>query len=85
VRVTPNEIAACLGRVLKRDIQVQSVPRDIWEAKFRSTGMRNPTPRMQMLDGFNAGWIEFEGGERGSRKGETALEPVLRDLVARQV
>jgi NAD(P)H dehydrogenase (quinone) len=41
-------------------------------------------PRMQMLDGFNGGWIEFEGGEHGSRKGDTALEAVLKDLVAMQ-
>ena len=83
-RVTPNEIAACLARLLKRDVHAYPVPRDTWEVTFRSTGMRNPTPRMQMLDGFNAGWIEFEGGERGSRKGHTALEAVLKDLVARQ-
>lgn len=84
VRVTPNEVAACLTRLLGRDVKVSTMPRDAWEAAFRSMGMRNPTPRMQMLDGFNAGWIEFAGGERGSRKGETALEAVLEDLVARQ-
>ncbi len=83
-RITPNEVAASLGRLLERDVQLQTVPRDEWEAKFRSTGMRNPTPRMQMLDGFNAGWIEFEGGESGSRKGDTALQSVLKDLVATQ-
>jgi hypothetical protein len=26
--------------------------------------MKNPTPRIQMLDGFNEGWIEFESGEQ---------------------
>jgi hypothetical protein len=36
-----------------------------------------------MIDGFNEGWIEFEGGEVGSRKGDTPIEAVLRDLVAR--
>ena len=25
--------------------------------------MKNPKPRMRMLDGFNEGWIEFPGGE----------------------
>lgn len=84
VRVTPNEIAACLARLLKRDVTVQTVLRDTWEANFRSSGMRNPTPRMQMLDGFNAGWIEFEGGERGSCKGDTALDAVLEDLVVKR-
>ena len=43
--------------------------------------MKNPTPRIQMLDGFNEGWIEFEGGEAGSIKGETELETVLSGLV----
>jgi hypothetical protein len=36
---------------------------------------------MRMLDGFNEGWIEFAGGEAGSRKGSTPLETVLRSLV----
>jgi len=43
-------------------------------------GMRNPTPRAQMLDGFNEGWIEFE---QKALKGQTELETVLRQLVAR--
>jgi hypothetical protein len=34
-----------------------------------------------MLDGFNEGWIEFEGGEAGTEKGPTDLQTVLRDLV----
>ena len=38
-------------------------------------------PRIQMLDGFNEGWIEFENGEAGSIKGKVELETVLRDLV----
>jgi NAD(P)H dehydrogenase (quinone) len=29
--------------------------------------MKNPLPRMQMLDGFNEGWMEFERGEAGSQ------------------
>lgn len=81
-RVTPDEIAACLARLLKRDVLAQPVPRDTWEATFKSTGMRNPTPRMQMLDGFNEGWIDFE---RDPIKGRTSLEAVLADLVARSV
>jgi hypothetical protein len=43
--------------------------------------MKNPEPRIQMLDGFNEGWIEFEG--KGVRKGNVALETVLRALVER--
>ena len=36
---------------------------------------------MRMLDGFNEGWIEFEGAEAGSRKGKVAMEAVLQTLI----
>jgi hypothetical protein len=38
---------------------------------------------MQMLHGFNQGWIEFEGGEAHSRKGETPIDEVVRALLNR--
>ena len=47
-------------------------------ALFKSQGMKDPMPRIRMLDGFNEGWIEFEGD---SMKGEVALETVLRALI----
>jgi NAD(P)H dehydrogenase (quinone) len=36
-----------------------------------------------MLDGFNEGWIEFEGGESGSRKGHVTIDTVLNSLLTR--
>ncbi len=80
-RVTPKEIAAAFTKVLGRPVQMQIVPRDSWENLFESQGMKNPLPRMQMLNGFNEGWIEFESGETGSRKGVVSLEPVLQGLI----
>jgi uncharacterized protein YbjT (DUF2867 family) len=80
-RVTPNEIAATFARLLGHPVTGEAVPRDTWEALFKSQGMKNPEPRIQMLDGFNEGWIEFEGKEKGSRKGKVALETVLRTLI----
>jgi len=82
-RVTPNEIAATFSRLLGRPVKMEVVPRESWEALFLSQGMKNPTPRIRMLDGFNEGWIEFEGGEAGSRNGKVALETVLRSLIER--
>ncbi len=82
-RVSPNEIAATFARLLRRPVKMEVVPRETWESLFLSQGMKNPTPRIQMLDGFNEGWIEFAGGEAGSRKGNVALETVLRGLVER--
>ena len=83
-RVTPNEIASIFAHLLGHPVRVETVPRETWESLFKSQGMRNPTPRIQMLDGFNEGWIEFEGGEVGSRKGNTTLQTVLRTLIERE-
>jgi NAD(P)H dehydrogenase (quinone) len=39
---------------------------------------------MQMIDGFNEDWIEFDGGQENSLKGETRLEAVFRSLALEQ-
>jgi NAD(P)H dehydrogenase (quinone) len=68
-RVTPDEVANIFAEVLGRRVSMDAVPRETWERLFKSQGMKNPTPRIRMLDGFNEGWIEFEDGEEGSRQG----------------
>ena len=80
----PNEIATTFAHLLGRPVRMEAVPRETWESLFKSQGMKNPTPRIQMLDGFNEGWIEFDCGEAGSRKGEVTLETVLRSLIGRE-
>jgi hypothetical protein len=82
--VTPNEIAATFTELLGKPVRMEVVPEETWESLFLSQGMKNPTPRIQMLDGFNEGWIEFESGEAGSRKGKVALETVLQTLIERE-
>nr|HEV7953049.1 NmrA family NAD(P)-binding protein [Candidatus Acidoferrales bacterium] len=83
-RVSPNEIAAAFTRLLGRLVRMETVPRATWESLFKSQGMKNPTPRIQMLDGFNEGWIEFENGEAGSLKGSVEIESVLKNLIERE-
>jgi len=82
-RVTPNEIAATFAKLLDRPVRMEAVPRESWEALFKSQGMKNPIPRIRMLDGFNEGWIDFERGEADSQKGSVALETVLKTVIAR--
>jgi hypothetical protein len=79
-RITPNQIAATFTKLLCKPVHIEIVPRDSWEALFRSQGAKNPLPRMRMLDGFNEGWIEFEKG-KASLKGEVSFETVLRGLM----
>jgi NAD(P)H dehydrogenase (quinone) len=80
-RVTPNDIAATFAKLLGRPVRTEAVPPESWEALFKSQGMNHPVPRIRMLDGFNEGWIEFECGEAGSKKGNIPLETVLKALV----
>jgi NAD(P)H dehydrogenase (quinone) len=82
-RVTPNDVAATFSRLLGRPVRMEVVPRGTWETLFRSQGMKNPEPRTRMLDGFNEGWIDFENGSGGVRKGVVELETVLKALLER--
>jgi uncharacterized protein YbjT (DUF2867 family) len=79
-RVSPNDIAASFTHLLGRGVRAEIVPRDTWEELFRAQGMHNPTPRIQMLDGFNEGWLTFE---HQTRKGLVELDTVLRALIER--
>jgi NAD(P)H dehydrogenase (quinone) len=82
-RIAPRDIAAAFGKILGHAVRVEAVPRETWNGLFESQGMRHPLPRIQMLDGFNEGWIDFEGGQAGSIKGHIDLETVVRELVDR--
>jgi NAD(P)H dehydrogenase (quinone) len=81
-RVSPRDIAASFTRALGRPVEVVAVPRDTWDPLFRSQGMRDPTPRIQMLDGFNEGWLDFARPVQEVRKGRVTLEAVVRSLTA---
>jgi uncharacterized protein YbjT (DUF2867 family) len=80
-RVSSADIAATLTDILGKPVKAEPVPRARWEEVFRTQGMKNPMPRIQMIEGFNEGWIEFEGGREGSVKGQTSLKAVLEEMV----
>jgi len=80
-RITPNEVAATFAELLGHPVSLDVVPRESWEALFRSQGMNDPMPRMRMLDGFNEGWIEFEKGVSGSIKADVTLRDVLKGMI----
>jgi NAD(P)H dehydrogenase (quinone) len=80
-RYSANDVAAAFATVLGNPVRNQIVPRETWETLFRSQGMKNPRPRMRMLDGFNEGWIDFEFGQEKTRKGATSLTAALQALI----
>jgi uncharacterized protein YbjT (DUF2867 family) len=79
--VAPDDVATILTDLLGRPVRAEPVARANWEELFRRQGMRHPGPRMRMIDGFNEGWIRFEGEPR---RGTTDLATVLRELVAKR-
>jgi hypothetical protein len=83
-RVSPNALANAFGKALARPVRAQAVARDRWESIFRAQGMKNPTPRMQMIDGFNAGWIDFPNLGANARKGSIGIEQAIATLIQRE-
>jgi uncharacterized protein YbjT (DUF2867 family) len=82
LRVSPNAIAEAFSKALGKPVKASAVPRNEWEAIFRGQGMVNPLPRMQMVDGFNEGWIDFRDKGAGVRKGRVSIDEVIATLVS---
>lgn len=82
-RVSPHDLANAFADVIGKPVRAVPVPRESWDQLFRSQGMKNPEPRIRMLDGFNEGWIDFQDGGRKAIKGHTTVVAVIADLVAR--
>ena len=78
--VTPNQIAQAFAAALAQPVTARVVARQEWDELFRAQGMQNPTPRMQMLDGFNEGWIRFAAGGKSALRGTTPLIQVIESL-----
>jgi NAD(P)H dehydrogenase (quinone) len=79
-RYAAADIGRAFAAALGREVRMEPVPRDSWEQLFRSQGMRHPMPRIRMVDGFNEGWIDFEGGGE-HRRGSLTLEAVIASLI----
>jgi hypothetical protein len=77
-RVSPDDIAAAFSVALRRNVRAEPVPRSAWPARFGAEGTAWPAPRCEMLDGFNSGWIDFEGVPV---RGRTTLEEVVQQMV----
>jgi NAD(P)H dehydrogenase (quinone) len=50
-------------RLLNRPVTANRIPREKWAEIFEGLGTApdRTAPRIEMLDGFNSGWIDFEG------------------------
>jgi uncharacterized protein YbjT (DUF2867 family) len=82
-RVSPNTLADAFAKVLAQPVRAEAVPRDRWESIFLAQGMKNPTPRMQMIDGFNSGWIDFPNRGANARKGCIGIDQAVAAMIQR--
>jgi NAD(P)H dehydrogenase (quinone) len=84
-RYSANDIGAAFATALGREIEVIEVPRETWVSTFVAHGAPEDrvAPRVEMLDKFNSGWIDF--GVAGTEQfvGSTELPQAIEELVAR--
>lgn len=80
-RVSANDLAEAFAATLGHPVRAEVIPREEWEALFLAQGMRNPVPRIRMLDGFNEGWIDFSMNDDNRLKGATSAAEVIAALV----
>jgi hypothetical protein len=61
-RYSAVDTATAFSRHLDRPVRARSVPRSEWAAVFEKQGMPadRTAPRIEMLDGLNSDWIDFE-------------------------
>jgi NAD(P)H dehydrogenase (quinone) len=81
-RVSANDLASAFAKALRRPVKARVVLAQDWDALFSQQGMINPLPRMQMLDGFNNGWIDFEGDEALRRHGAIGIDEAIAALIS---
>jgi NAD(P)H dehydrogenase (quinone) len=82
-RYSAADIGQAFATALGRKVRMEPVSRETWEQIFRSQGMKHPIPRIRMIDGFNEGWIDFEGVGEHSR-GTVTLETAIAKLIGKE-
>ena len=83
-RLSPGDLAEALAKALCGPVRAKAVARERWQSLFHEQGMQHPLPRMQMLDGFNAGWIEFDQHGVPPRKGTVTIDQAVATLVGKE-
>jgi uncharacterized protein YbjT (DUF2867 family) len=84
-KCSPNDAAAAFSKLLGGPVKTNPIQRSEWQRLFvqQGTAEDRTTPRIEMLDGFNSGWIDFEGGGAEHFKGKVTLEKVIKSLIAK--
>jgi uncharacterized protein YbjT (DUF2867 family) len=84
VRVSPLDIAATFSDLLGHPVGLNVISPELWEATFvaQGTPLDRTANRIEMIAGFNSGWIDFAGPPAEHRRGATTLREALKPLVS---
>jgi len=81
-RYSPRDIAAAFSKALSKNVEPVAVPRADWVKTFVAQGTPEDRTslRVEMLDAFNSGWINF--GVPGTEEfaGPTDLNTAIQSL-----
>lgn len=80
---SPNDIAAALGKILKRNVTVQHAPLSAVVPTFKSFGFSDDAARLfeEMYRGFEQGTINYEKTGTTHVRGKVTLTEALAQLV----
>src|ERR1700689_1871978 len=82
-RYSPLEAGKAFSKILGREVNVRPIPRSQWQEKFVAQGIPADCTgaRIEMVEGFNSGLIDFEGDDAEHCMGKLAIEQVIKSLI----
>ncbi len=88
-RYSMQDAAATFAALLEKPVQARTIPNSQWKALFEQQGMPADRTggRIEMLEGFNSGWIDFENGDNNAEHvlGRATMEEVFQGLAAAHI
>jgi len=80
------DAAETFSRLLNHTVSAVTVSREKWAPLFEQQGMApdRTAPRIEMLDGFNSGWIDFDPRATEHVRGSHTLEDTFRAFVEKE-
>ena len=78
-----HEAAAAFGRALGRDVKAIQLPEAAWQSVLEGMGMAADGPALyiEMVKGFNSGWIHFGNPGTETFHGPTTIDAFARAMV----
>lgn len=82
---SPEDIAAILSSLLKREVRVQQLPLSAAASTFQSFGFSENAAKLfeEMYAGVNSGQVAYEGGTAEFRRGGVTAEEALEGMLGR--